>query len=322
MIVPELKCGATRGVLLACLILPLSLPALAEAAEIHYYHVDGLGSVVAVTNEAAEVVERREYEPFGLRIDGEAAGGPGYTGHVHDLSTGLDYMQQRYYDARIGRFLSVDPMAVDADSGWNFNRYSYAANSPYTFTDPDGRAIQALWGAPLGAVANIGVQMAVANGTLSQRFSQVSWTQVGVATAAGAISGGVSAIASTAATASGSIAANVIGNAAVGAVASQANAQLEGRTASMSEVLHGAALNGAVSGAGTAISSAPGAIARHASAGMTQSERTATGNLMQGIKDTTPGFTYTSGSQTLANGFGAAVGVSGELKALLEDKKK
>ncbi|MGH8050611.1 MAG: RHS repeat-associated core domain-containing protein [Arenimonas sp.] len=46
---------------------------------------------------------------------------------------------QRYYDPMIGRFLSVDPMESDMDTGWNFNRYYYAANNPYKFTDPDGR---------------------------------------------------------------------------------------------------------------------------------------------------------------------------------------
>ena len=45
---------------------------------------------------------------------------------------------QRYYDPGIGRFLSID--AVEArESGDNFNRYAYANNNPYRFTDPDGR---------------------------------------------------------------------------------------------------------------------------------------------------------------------------------------
>lgn len=50
-------------------------------------------------------------------------------------------MQQRYYDPTIGRFPSVDPVTADSDSGTgaNFNRYKYAANNPYRFTDPDGR---------------------------------------------------------------------------------------------------------------------------------------------------------------------------------------
>ena len=48
-------------------------------------------------------------------------------------------MQQRYYDPQIGRFLSVDPVTANPANGSNFNRYKYAANNPYRFTDPDGR---------------------------------------------------------------------------------------------------------------------------------------------------------------------------------------
>jgi RHS repeat-associated protein len=56
-----------------------------------------------------------------------------------DAATGLTYMQQRYYDPQVGRFLSVDPMAVNTNSAGNFNRFNYAANNPYRFSDPDGR---------------------------------------------------------------------------------------------------------------------------------------------------------------------------------------
>jgi hypothetical protein len=48
-------------------------------------------------------------------------------------------MQQRYYEPLLGRFLSVDPVTVDAQLGGNFNRYWYANNSPYLYVDPDGR---------------------------------------------------------------------------------------------------------------------------------------------------------------------------------------
>jgi RHS repeat-associated protein len=65
--------------------------------------------------------------------------GIGYTGHVMDGATGLTYMQQRYYDQSIGRFLSVDPVVANGHTGINFNRYRYALNNPYRFTDPDGR---------------------------------------------------------------------------------------------------------------------------------------------------------------------------------------
>ena len=41
------------------------------------------------------------------------------------------------------RFLSVDPVTADGNTGTNFNRYWYANNNPYKFTDPDGRAPKA-----------------------------------------------------------------------------------------------------------------------------------------------------------------------------------
>jgi len=37
------------------------------------------------------------------------------------------------------RFVSVDPVQPDANSGANFNRYAYAHNNPYRYVDPDGR---------------------------------------------------------------------------------------------------------------------------------------------------------------------------------------
>jgi RHS repeat-associated protein len=46
---------------------------------------------------------------------------------------------QRYYDPQIGRFLSVDPVTADANTGAMFNRYNYAYNNSYKFVDPDGR---------------------------------------------------------------------------------------------------------------------------------------------------------------------------------------
>jgi RHS repeat-associated protein len=58
---------------------------------------------------------------------------------MEDGATGLTYMQARYYDPTAMRFLSPDPVGVDTSTGSNFNRYNYANNNPYTFTDPDGR---------------------------------------------------------------------------------------------------------------------------------------------------------------------------------------
>jgi RHS repeat-associated protein len=114
---------------------------------VKYQHTDALGSPVAVTDAAGQVIERTAWEPYGAAI-GKTIDGVGYTGHVMDAATGLVQMQQRYYDPDSGRFLSIDPVAADSNTGGNFNRYWYADNNPYKFTDPDGRnAVTAIGGA-------------------------------------------------------------------------------------------------------------------------------------------------------------------------------
>ena len=50
-------------------------------------------------------------------------------------------MQARYYDPVIGRFLSNDPVGFAQGGVDYFNRYSYTANNPVNFWDPDGRQI-------------------------------------------------------------------------------------------------------------------------------------------------------------------------------------
>lgn len=54
----------------------------------------------------------------------------------------LLYMQQRYYDPRVARFWSVDPVTATSVGG-NFNRYWYGNANPYKFKDPDGRQVSA-----------------------------------------------------------------------------------------------------------------------------------------------------------------------------------
>jgi RHS repeat-associated protein len=56
-------------------------------------------------------------------------------------ASGLTYMQARYYDPVIGRFLSIDPVGF-VESGNNpamFNRYGYGFNDPVNKIDPDGK---------------------------------------------------------------------------------------------------------------------------------------------------------------------------------------
>ncbi len=115
---------------------------------------DALGSPRAITDISGNVVSRHDYMPFGEEVyagTGGRTSAQGYlqtidgvrqqfTGYEKDLESGLDYAQARYYSGKHGRFTSVDPLTASASikSPQTFNRYSYALNSPYKFTDPLG----------------------------------------------------------------------------------------------------------------------------------------------------------------------------------------
>lgn len=111
----------------------------AAAETVTYIHTDALGSPVAETNEAGNVIRRTVYEPYGAVVGAPVADGPGYTGHVSDASTGLSYMQQRYMDPGLGVFLSVDSVSAIRNPVGAFGRYRYANSNPYRYLDPDGR---------------------------------------------------------------------------------------------------------------------------------------------------------------------------------------
>jgi RHS repeat-associated protein len=105
-----------------------------------WLHHDHLGSAVAGTNSAGTVVWRESEQPFGEDWTTAAANDnqAGYTGHIEDAATGLTYMQARYYDPVIGRFLSIDPAPFTPARPDMFNRYAYAVNDPVNMWDPDG----------------------------------------------------------------------------------------------------------------------------------------------------------------------------------------
>jgi len=109
---------------------------VAHAGTHHYYYTDPQGTVLAKADASGTIVATYDYAPYGTAVASmsPAPNGPGYTGHVNDPDTGLVYMQARYYDPAVGRFLSVDPVSAVA----KFSRYTYASNNPITNIDPDG----------------------------------------------------------------------------------------------------------------------------------------------------------------------------------------
>ena len=104
----------------------------------HFYLLDGLGSVVGLTNSLGDLVATYSYEPFGkLKSSTGTVANPyrwlGGLGVYHDTATGLYKMGTRYYDPSIGRFTQVDPVV-----GGSANAYDHAGQDPVNNLDLDG----------------------------------------------------------------------------------------------------------------------------------------------------------------------------------------
>jgi len=76
-----------------------------------------------------------------------------YRGYVYDDVTQLYYLQSRYYDPEIGRFISADALVSTGQGLLGYNMFAYCGNNPIMRTDPTGQ----FWGSLLaaGAVAAI-----------------------------------------------------------------------------------------------------------------------------------------------------------------------
>lgn len=61
-----------------------------------------------------------------------------FTGYYLDLETGLYHAKARYYDPRIGRFISQDAHPGDLNDPPSLHRYTYALNNPLRYIDPSG----------------------------------------------------------------------------------------------------------------------------------------------------------------------------------------
>ena len=95
---------------------------------------DNLGSTTAVTNSAGSVISGLDYEPYGQTSGTAAATFPfAYSGRVL-VSGNIYYYRNRFYDTRVGRFLSEDPLAPNAGE----NAYAYVGGSPADSSDPSG----------------------------------------------------------------------------------------------------------------------------------------------------------------------------------------
>jgi RHS repeat-associated protein len=133
------KTDAQGNVTRFCIWTPLGLVAQIEADGTMYcFHSDELGNTLALTDQTGAVVGQAFYSPYG---DTWAQSGslptPYRFGGIYGVSTeenDLAYMQNRYYDFGMKRFISADPTGLKG--GVNF--YTYADGNPLNSIDPEG----------------------------------------------------------------------------------------------------------------------------------------------------------------------------------------
>ena len=99
---------------------------------------DGLGSTLALSNQAASSVVQYSYEPFGKTTSSNPSfiNPFQFTGREND-GTGFYYYRARYYSTSLQRFIGADPLGL---YGGDINFYAYVGNNPTTFVDLDGLA--------------------------------------------------------------------------------------------------------------------------------------------------------------------------------------
>jgi RHS repeat-associated protein len=105
--------------------------------------IDGLGSVVTEANATATSVTARQFDAWGNYRNNTAPTANetrlGYTGHQFDVETGLTYARARYYDSKLGIFLSRDSYEGVLGEAPSLHRNVYAHGNPLRYRDPSGR---------------------------------------------------------------------------------------------------------------------------------------------------------------------------------------
>ena len=112
-----------------------------SAPTFHYYVKDYLGNNRLVVRDDGFGEQMNHYYPFGALMSASTQGAAQrykYNGKELDRIHGLNLYDYgaRQYDAALGRWTSIDPLA---EKYYGVSPYAYCANNPVTFVDPDGR---------------------------------------------------------------------------------------------------------------------------------------------------------------------------------------
>ncbi len=117
----------------------------------YYYLLNQQGDVEALMDASGAIVATYEYDPWGAVTVKNASGALDnddtsignmnplrYRGYYYDTETGFYYLESRYYDPVVGRFISADIFASTGQGILGCNMFAYCENDPILYSDPCG----------------------------------------------------------------------------------------------------------------------------------------------------------------------------------------
>ena len=134
--------------------------------ELYYYLVNAQGDVAAILDSSGTMVASYNYDAWGsctVYNSSDAAIGDlnplRYRSYYYDAETGFYYLQSRYYDPAICRFINADTFATtDANGFLSANMFAYCENNPVNYSDANGRSfVSCLLGGIVGLAASVAI---------------------------------------------------------------------------------------------------------------------------------------------------------------------
>ena len=108
-----------------------------------YYYITNLqGDVMSIVDGSGAVKATYNYDPYGnvITASGDLAevNPLRYRGYYYDTETTLYYLQSRYYDPEIGRFINADSYVSTGKGLLGFDMFAYCRNNPIRRVDRSG----------------------------------------------------------------------------------------------------------------------------------------------------------------------------------------
>ena len=106
----------------------------------YFFHPKALGSIALLTGKNGKIAASYETDAFGNLLEqiGDIRNPFIFTAREYENDIGLYYYRARYYDPKLGRFMTPDAHPPDLEKPLSLNRYIYVLNAPTTYIDPMG----------------------------------------------------------------------------------------------------------------------------------------------------------------------------------------